>query len=56
MIDTDLLDQLSNAMKTEVELRKAAAIEWANGNKNGPMIQAHEDIVNQIIELARKIA
>jgi hypothetical protein len=54
MIKTELFDQLADALKTELILRHEASIEMANGNRTGPMMQAHTAIVSKIIELAKE--
>lgn len=55
MINTDLLDQLADALKAEIILRHQAAMEWAGGSKTGPMMKAHDDIINKIIQLAKQM-
>jgi hypothetical protein len=49
------LDALKIVLQTETALRQAAQIEWANGNQNGPMKQAHDAVIQQVLAAAQHL-
>lgn len=51
----DALDVLKNALDTEATLRQATNAEWASGSHDGPMKRAHDTVIQQVIEAAKKL-
>lgn len=52
---TDAIDALRIALQTEMALRQATNIEWANGDQNGPMKRAHDISIQQIIIASKNL-
>jgi hypothetical protein len=50
------IDALKIVLQTEEALRQAAETEWANGNHNGTMKQAHDISIQQVIAAAKNLA
>ena len=51
----DALNALKIVVDEETTLRQAANIEWANGMKNGPMKQAHDSVIQQVVIAAKAL-
>jgi len=49
------IDSLRTATNTELTLRNEANREWANGIKDGPMMNAHKASIANIVEIARRL-
>jgi hypothetical protein len=49
------IDALRLVLQTEASLRQAADIEWAAGNQNGPMKQAHDATIQQVLAAAQNL-
>jgi hypothetical protein len=52
---TDYLDVLRTATAAELVLREQAEIEFANGNKQGSMFNAHNSAVANVISIAKQL-
>jgi hypothetical protein len=47
------LDRLKNALDAEVTLRQSANIEFARGQRDGPMKRAHDVQLTECIDAAK---
>lgn len=49
------IEVLRNSINTEETLRQAARVEWANENKEGPMKQAHDIAIQNVISASKNL-
>jgi hypothetical protein len=49
------IDTLKLRIDLELELRSATDIEMRNGVENGPMMEAHNTSIQQVVEAAREL-
>jgi hypothetical protein len=49
------IEVLKNALGLEENLRQATSTEFANGEQHGPMRQAHDAAIEQVVNAARRL-